>query len=465
MRMSEFEVSMSYTPQRGVSGVSGVRSLLAGVMLVAAAMAVTMVVTMGGALAATSNATTPIGTANVNEAGFDEARLARIDARMLEALENGVMVGGHALIARHGKVIYDRTFGLADREKATPVRPDTLYRIYSMTKPITTVALLMLYEEGRFLLDDPVGRYLPELADLKVSKTHSTGQEMRVSPGRQVTVRDLLRHTGGLTYGIFGDTPVDRLYREADLLRAPTTAEFTRRLGQLPLLHEPGERWHYSVSVDVQGRLIEVLSGVSLGEFLRTRIFEPLAMHDTTFVVTAAQQPRLAQLYSPLGTTLDWNTPWTWTAETRLVPADPELTRPYIEGHTFESGGAGLVSSAQDYLRFALMLANEGVLDGTRILSPQTVRHMQRDHLQGIDSSGLWGMQTFGLGVGITGDPGGKHGNIASASAFGWGGAAGTDFWVDPEHDLVGIFMVQSLPHQTSLAKRFRVLTYQALVD
>jgi CubicO group peptidase (beta-lactamase class C family) len=264
---------------------------------------------------------------------------------------------------------------------------------------------------------------------------------------------------------LFGNSRVDELYLEADLLRAPTLAEFTARLGRLPLLFEPGTRWHYSVAVDVQARLVEVISGQRFGDFLRERIFRPLGMQDTFFVVPADKQPRLAQLYSPLGTELSWGEPWQFNDELALTPADPELTRPYFDGSLFESGGAGLVSSAGDYLRFALMLAGGGEWGGVRLLAPRTVEHLRADHSRELDKSGLWGLDTFGLGVGIVTDPAAANGELGAAGAYGWGGAAGTNFWIDPEDDIVGLFMVQSVPHQTPLAKKFRVLTYQALID
>ncbi len=398
-------------------------------------------------------------------AGFSPSRLERIDARMQEAVDAGVMVGGHALIARDGKVVYDELWGQADRENGKPLEHDTLYRIYSMTKPITSVALLMLYEEGRFLLEDPVAAYLPELANLRILRETPEGEMEAATPLRQPTIRDLLRHSAGLTYGVFGDTAVDRRYREADIFRAASLEEFTDKLGQLPLLFEPGTRWHYSVAVDVQGRLVEVIAGMPFGEFLHSRIFAPLGMDDTSFVVPNAKQERLAQLYSPAGTELSWDQPWQFSTETELVPADPELTRPYLDGSLFESGGAGLVSTSEDYLRFALMLAGGGAYNGVRLLAPGTVRHMQGNHIQGMDRSGLWGMGAFGLGVGVTGDPAGANGELGSEKAYGWGGAAGTNFWVDPENNIVGLFMVQSVPHQTPLAKRFRVLTYQAFME
>ena len=404
-------------------------------------------------------------TGKPQRAGFDPDRLARIDARMSEAVAAGIMVGGQAAIAKDGKVIYRQVWGDADREAGTPMQEDTLYRIYSMTKPITGVALMMLYEEGRFLLEDPVSMYLPELANLKLVSVDENGEPVEKAPMRQPSIRDLLRHTAGMSYGIFSNTPVDLAYREAELLQAPTLEEFTKRLGQLPLLLEPGTRWHYSVSVDVQGRLVEVLSGMPFGEFLDQRIFGPLGMEDTFFVVPEDKQDRLAQLYSPKGTVMNWNEPWQFSTETELEPADPRLTEGYLKTMGFESGGGGLVSSTDDYLKFAQMLVNEGEYNGTRLLAPGTIELMTGNHIQGMDSSGLWRMDAFGLGVGVVQDPSAVSGELGPSGTYGWGGAAGTLFWVDPENDLTAVFMVQSVPHQTPLSRRFKVLTYQALVE
>ncbi|WOJ94047.1 serine hydrolase domain-containing protein [Congregibacter variabilis] len=406
-----------------------------------------------------------IPSASPAREGFSGERLARINDRMEEAVSEGIMVGAHGVIARNGTIVFDETWGMADREAGKPMTDDALFRIYSMSKPITAVALMMLYEEGHFLLEDPVSKYIPELQGLVLAQEDQNGDVLNKAPYRQPSIGDVLSHTAGMTYGIFGNTAVDKLYREADLLRAPDLTEFSKRLGTLPLLFQPGSRWHYSVSVDVQGYLVEVLSGQPFGDFLQERIFGPLGMTDTFFVVPEAKQSRLATLYSPKGTVMDWNTPWQFTAETELVPADPELTRPYLDGSLFQSGGGGLVSSTADYLRFALMLANGGSLNGAQLLSPKTVEHMRKNHLGDADSSGLWGMDGFGLGVGIIESTAGKSGELGADNAYGWGGAAGTNFWVDPEDNIVGLFMVQSVPHQTPLAKKFRVLTYQALMD
>ncbi|MFT7321802.1 serine hydrolase domain-containing protein, partial [Congregibacter sp.] len=346
--------------------------------------------------------------------GFSSERLERINDRMEEAVDEGIMVGGHGVIARNGAIVFNETWGLADREAGRPMSDDALFRIYSMSKPITAVAVMMLHEEGRFLLEDPVSQYLPELQGLSLAQEDENGNLVSKAPNRQPTIRDLLRHTAGMTYGIFSNTGVDKLYRDAELLRAPNLAEFSKRLGTLPLLFQPGARWHYSVSVDLQGRLVEVVSGQAFGDFLKERIFEPLGMKDTFFVVPEEKQSRLAALYSPKGTVMDWNTPWPFNAETELEPADPELTRPYLDGSLFQSGGGGLISSTDDYLRFALMLANGGHLNGAQLLSPKTIQHMQKNHLGSADSTGIWGMDGFGLGVGIIDSTAGKSGELGA---------------------------------------------------
>lgn len=396
--------------------------------------------------------------------GFSAQRLMNIDRRMNEAVKAGVMAGGQGLIIKSGEAIYRGSWGYADRELQTPLTDNTRFRIYSMTKPITSVALLMLYEEGHFLLEDPVADYLPELADLKLARVSADGTVSLVEPSKQPSIRDLLRHTAGFTYGIFSDTPVDQQYRQSQLLQATTLQEFSERLGRLPLLLEPGSRWHYSVSVDVQGRLIEVITGKPFSEFLQERIFSPLAMSKTSFRLNEEESKDLAQLYSPIGTTLDWNSTWNFSDEQGLEVAAAELTAPYLDGSLFESGGGGLISTLSDYAKFARLLANQGEFEGKRLLSPHTVALMRSDNLDGANSDGLWSMDSFGLGVGVVSDPAKRSGELGGRGSFGWGGAAGTNFWIDPSNDLVGIFMVQSIPHQTPLAKKFQVLTYSSLI-
>lgn len=396
--------------------------------------------------------------------GISETRRALIDTRMREAVDAGLMSGAQALVAQQGKVLLRAEWGFADRESQTGFTDNTLFRIYSMSKPVTSVALLTLYEQGHFLLGDPVAKYLPEFKDLKRLAVDEQGREILVTPARPPTIRDLLRHTAGLTYGIFGNTSVDQRYRKADLLRVPDLATFTSKLSELPLQYDPGSRWHYSVSVDVQGRLIEVLSGKSFGAYLKQMIFEPLAMTSTGFRVGEDRTADLAQLYTPAGANMDWGSVYPDTTESSLEVADPALTKPYLEGGTFESGGAGLVSTLDDYLRFAQMLANGGELDGVRILSPQTVKLLRSDHLAGIDASGLWSMDGFGLGVGVINDPAGRSGELGGSGTYGWGGAAGTDFWIDPENSVVGVFMIQSIPHRTTLSEIFRNMIYASLL-
>ena len=416
--------------------------------------------------------------------GFSSERLAEVTRFMNARVEDGTMVGGQGLIARRGKIVYQENYGLADREGDTAMTDDAIFRIYSMTKPITAVAVMMLYEEGRFFLNDPVGRYLPDMANLEVALSTADGGTGMVSDGtqsrgvgkgdeslvgqtrkprRQPTIRDLLTHTAGLTYGIFGNTEVDKLYREARLM-GPTQdlQTFVTELGKLPLQYEPGTQWHYSVAVDVQGALVEAVSGMSFWDFLRTRIFEPLDMADTYFTLPAAKHDRLAQLYAPEG--VGNGGFFARATGPGLEVAAPAVSTRYLQGTKFHSGGGGLVSTTRDYLRFAQMLLNGGELDGVRLLSPKTIELMTMNHLGDIPMGFNRQGAGFGLGFGLVLDPG-LSGEVSSAGEYNWGGAAGTRFWIDPEEELIGIFMVQSLPHRTRLGGEFKVLTYQALVE
>jgi len=418
--------------------------------------------------------------------GFDPERLQRISEYMKGRVADGTMVGGMGMIARNGKVAYVDTWGMRDREAGLPMTEDTIFRIYSMSKPVTSVALMMLWEEGKFFLDDPVARYLPQLADLQVavstadgdtkaasdgtqSSTIGTGDETKVgqtrAPRRQPSIRDLLRHTAGMTYGVFGNTEVDQKYRELGLLtETPDLEDFVSKLGTVPLQYEPGSRWHYSVSVDVQGRLVEVLSGMKFGEFLAKRIFTPLGMTDTSFVVPEDKTYRFAQLYSPADTA-EGNLAWlSQPKSSQLVVAQEMANRNFRPGATFESGGGGLVSTASDYLLFCQMLLNGGELNGARLLAPKTIELMTSNQLGDIQMGfGRRGVG-FGLGFAVTLDQS-RTGDAGSTGEYNWGGAAGTRFWIDPEQNLIGIFMVQSMPHRTRLGGEYKILTYQALVD
>ncbi|MDP6377781.1 MAG: serine hydrolase domain-containing protein [Pseudomonadales bacterium] len=418
--------------------------------------------------------------------GMSSQRLVRLTEHMGQAVDGGVMVGGQAMIARGGRVVYEQVWGQADREAAKPMTSDTIFRIYSMSKPITSVAVMMLYEEGRFFLNDPVARYLPAVANLEVAVSTADGVTRAESDGttsrtigsgdaawegerrkakRQPTVRDLLRHTAGMTYGYFGNTEVDRMYRSVDLMPSDTTlSDFITRLGELPLQYDPGTRWHYSVAVDVQGALVEAISGMRFGEFLERRLFGPLGMVDTSFIIADDKRHRLAQMYSPADAREDTSVFLAPSKSKQLKVAPPIVSKGYLPGATFEGGGGGLLSTAEDYLRFSQMLLNGGELDGVRILSPKTVELMTTDHMKGVGREFGRGGYGFGLGFAVMESPG-ESGEVGSAGEFNWGGAAGTRFWIDPQEQLIGIFMVQSIPHRTRLGSEFKVLTYQAITD
>jgi CubicO group peptidase (beta-lactamase class C family) len=399
--------------------------------------------------------------------GLSSSRLAYIRSVMNRHVAEKQIPGAAGLIARRGKIAYQEAFGMADIETGRPMRLDTIHRIYSMTKPVTSVAVMMLYEEGKFQLNDPVAKYLPEFAKMQVGieeKDPQTGKPtLKTVPAkRPVTVRDLLRHTAGLTYGFFSETLVDQEYRKARILSDQNLAEFVTHLTQIPLVYEPGTRWHYSVSVDVLGRLVEVLSGKSFDQFLQERIFTPLEMRDTGFYVPAEKKDRLAKLYSP---TRDGKIQPAIICATRqeCVEKFPNAVPSYLEPPTLLSGGGGLVSTAHDYLRFCQMLLNKGQYDGKRLLSRKTVELMSSDNLGNIP--GTRPGYGFGLGFAVSIAPG-EAGMMGSAGEYNWGGAAGTRFWIDPQEDLIGIFMIQILPHTgLEYGSEFRVLTYQAIAD
>ena len=425
-------------------------------------------------------------TTQPSRVGMSSERLQRLTDHMNQAVAQGVMVGGLGMIARNGRIVYRETYGQSDREAAKPMEMDDIFRIYSMSKPMTSVAVMMLYEEGHFFLNDPVARYIPELANLVVATSTADGETVAVSdgttsstvgvgdeskegqtrkPSRQPTIRDLLSHTAGFSYGFFGNTEVDKQYRAADLMQAGDTLEqFVTQLGKIPLQYDPGTRWHYSVSVDIQGRLVEVVSGMRFGEFLQKRLFEPLDMVDTSFTVPQEKLDRLAQIYSPEGTEEGASAFLTPNTSSTLVVSPASVNDSFMEGATFESGGGGLVSTARDYMRFSQMMLNGGELDGVRILSPKTVELMTINHLGDIKMGfGRRGIG-FGLGFAVALDQG-RIGELGSVGEYNWGGAAGTRFWIDPEEQLIGIFMVQSIPHRTRLGSDFKNLTYQAIIE
>jgi CubicO group peptidase (beta-lactamase class C family) len=406
-----------------------------------------------------------LGNAKPESAGFSSERLARVHHQMQSLIDEKALAGIVTVLARHGKVLECKTYGKQDLANVKPMAPDTIFRIFSMTKPVTAVAMMLLFEEGKWKPGDPIERYIPELAHLKVfAGTDSAGNMLFEDPKHPPTVGELLTHTAGFTYGFFGDTPVDKAYRENNPLAAGSLTEFAQKLGKLPLLYQPGERWMYSVSVDVQGLLVERLSGQSLADFMRERIFKPLGMSDTGFFVPAEKLPRLASLYS--GGKDGKLTPMTSNAG--LLPEDP--TKP----PGMASGGGGLYSTVPDYLRFAQMLANGGELNGVRLLAPSSVQLLRANHLAERLQNGTFGIGYYfmqpGLGYGydvaVLEDPA-KLGSPAGRGTFLWDGLAGTWFWVDPTNDVVFVGMIQRLlntPGAPDVENTSRALVYQALV-
>jgi CubicO group peptidase (beta-lactamase class C family) len=393
------------------------------------------------------------------EVGISSQRLSRIDEFVERHIEANHFAGAVTLVSRHARVVQFEAYGMQDIEGGVPMARDSIFRIYSMTKPITSVAVMILFEEGRFLLNDPVSKYLPEFEGLEVGVEETdeeTGEKVlkTVPVNHEVTIRDLLRHTSGLTYGFWGDSLVDQMYIEQKVLTDDATIQETvAKLGVIPLKHQPGTVWEYGLSTDVLGRLVEVLSGQSFDEFLEARIFGPLGMKDTGFWVPPESADRLAAVYESN------------EDNTAIAPYDPGKTRDYLSEPTYFSGGGGLVSTAEDYARFCQMLLNGGEFGGVRILGSETVELMVSDHLAGIDDRRDLGPYGFGLGFAVTKDRG-VSGEILSAGSYGWGGMAHTGFWIDPQEELVGVFMTQLLP-DSPLPYRdlFRPVVYQAIVD
>jgi CubicO group peptidase (beta-lactamase class C family) len=397
--------------------------------------------------------------------GLSAERLDRIPAFFEEHyVATGKLAGVLTLVARRGQVAHLGCTGVRNTATAEPMTPDTIFRIYSMTKPIVSVALMTLYEEGRFQLDDPVSRFIPSWADLRVWSDGTADSYRTTYPERDMQVRDLLTHTSGLTYGFMARHPVDALYRRrgVDAEGSEDLAEMIDKLAELPLVFSPGTRWSYSVATDVCGHLCELLSGQRLDDLLRARIFEPLGMVDTGFSVPEAEAHRLSANYA-------------WTPKDPLLCFDDPATSTYLTPPTFLSGGGGLVSTAHDYLRFASMLANRGELDGRRVLGRKTVEYMALNHLPGGVDLAAMGQRVFsevsydgigfGLGVSVVLDPA-RAGVIGSIGEHGWGGAASTMFWIDRSEELVGMILTQLMPSSTHPIRReLKALVYQALVD
>jgi len=406
-------------------------------------------------------------------ARFDTARLERIDAHYQNALDAGEMPGARAVIYQGGDIVYARNWGFRDIEKQKPITDDTVFHIFSMSKPVTSVAVMMLFEEGKFLLHEPIAKYIPELADLRVyDAQNGTGTPPTRPARRQPTIHDVLTHTSGFTYGLFDQSPVGAMYRQNELefTGRMDLQEFVSKLGKLPLRTDPGTVWNYSVSTDVLGRLVEVASGMSFGAFLKTRLFDPLGMKDTGFTYQAHNSDRMATLYSPKGIPGQFAEKGFLAQPTGpgFEPAPEAFLATYQPDARFESGGGGLFSTTGDYLRFAKMLLNGGALDGVQILSPTAVNMMRKNAIgdmpPGQRVSSIMPNQGigFGLGFGVTIDQS-QSGLILPKHSYFWGGAAGTVFWIDPKNDLIALFMTQIVPHNTTLRQDMWALTYQAM--
>ena len=390
------------------------------------------------------------------EAGLSPAGLARIGAYIKNEIATNKIPGAVMLIQRHGQTAYYETFGVRDPATKAPMTADTIFRIYSMSKPITTVAAMMLVEEGKLQLDDPVAKFIPAFKDVKVG-VEKKGDDGKltldlVAPRRPMTVQDLMRHTSGLTYGFFGEGLVKKAYVDAKIFSEDVdNAGFADRVAKLPLAYQPGTTWDYSHSTDILGRVVEVVSGKSLYAFEKERILDPLGMKDTSFYVTdKAKQPRIAEPFP----------------NDRTIGNDAMMNDPRV-AMKWESGGGGMVSTIGDYARFVRMLANGGTLDGKRYLSPKTVAYMGSNHIgpaAGVVNGPYYlpgpGFG-FGLGFAVRTEPGVSFAE-GSVGEMNWSGAGGTTFWIDPKEDMFVVFMSQTVQHRTRHRVALKNLVYGA---
>jgi CubicO group peptidase (beta-lactamase class C family) len=391
------------------------------------------------------------------QVGLSQEGLDRIAKMLREDSSKGVIPGAVLLVARHGKVAAFESAGILDPATKGPMTREAIFRIYSMSKPVTTVCAMMLMEEGKISLDDPVAKYIPAFAQTRVGveKADLAGGKPAIELTTQrspITIQDLMRHTSGITYGFFGSTPAKHAYVEAGIMKGDfTNAEFADRIAKLPLAYQPGTTWDYSHSTDILGRVIEVVSGMPLYQFEKQRVLDPLRMQDTAFYVTdAAKQPRIAEPF-PNDRALGID----------LVMGDPRV------GGKWESGGGGMVSTASDYARFLEMLLKGGTLNGKRYLSAKTVAYMTADHLEGIVPGPYYlpgRGYGFGLGFAVRTTAGGAP-FAGSVGDYTWSGVAGTSFWVDPKEDLFVVFMMQSPRLRTHYMSVIRNMVYASIVS
>ncbi len=397
------------------------------------------------------------------QVGLSAARLARISGWMRGWVDSGKLPGMTVCVMRRGQLAFAETHGKADVERNKPMRPDTIVRIYSMTKPLTSTAIMMLYEEGRFQLDDPISKFIPAFKNPRVYAGGSRGKIDSVPAEREITFRDLLTHTSGLTYGFMESTPVDAVYRDQKIDFGTATAslaDVVERLAAVPLIAQPGKAWNYSVATDVLGYLVQVISGQPFDVFLREKVLKPLGMLDTDFIVAKDKQERFATCYMP-------------GKDGKLAVMDDPTKSTYLAPRNGYSGGGGLAGTAGDYLRFCKFMLNKGELDGVRLLGRKTVELMTSNHLPGdmadmgmprFSESPYYGIG-FGLGFSVMINPA-KAQILGTAGEYAWGGAASTAFWCDPAEDMAVVLLTQLYPSSTYPIRRdLRVLTYQAIVD
>ncbi|MBI1390816.1 MAG: serine hydrolase [bacterium] len=412
-------------------------------------------------------------TAAPEDAGMSSARLDRLDRYIQKAIDDQQVAGAVALIARGGSIVHHRAFGMQDADEKIPMKTDSMFRIASMSKAITTMAVMMLYEEGAFFLNDPVSKYIPEFADMKVLVENPGGGYRLVDAEQPITIRHLLTHTSGITYRFMKRPYLAEMYKENNIHNGmvpldETIGDMVKRLAKLPLYCQPGSKWEYGLNTDVLGYLVQVVSGKTLGEFCKERIFTPLGMNDTTFYVTPEQRKRLAAVYEPDGKG------GIRKCKDGLLEGDSvtySVNYPYDGAGTYFSGGAGLVSTSGDYCKFLMNLLFKGHGRTTHsplnslLLSPKSIELMTTVHTGDFEIPFRGPGYGFGLGFAILRDPG-KAGELGTEGAYDWGGFFSTTFWVDPEEGLIGILMTQKYPGGgMDLLNKFKVLTYQAIAE
>jgi len=391
--------------------------------------------------------------------GFVADRLPRIVRHIERYVDEGKLPGVLCLVSRGGEEAFFHAYGLRDVERGEPMRRDTVVRLYSMTKPVASVALMMLYEEGRFQLDDPVAKTIPAWRDLAVFDRGDAERYAVKPPDAPLAIKHLLTHTSGLTYGFMNQHPVDAMYRAADVTGG-TLEDMAEKLAAIPLKFSPSARWSYGVSTDVCGYLVERFSGQPLDEFIGERIAAPLGMTDSGFHVRAEAADRFAACYQHV------------PSDGYRLQDDPARSR-YRQRPTFLSGGGGMVGTIDDYHRFARMLLGKGALDGRRLLGRKTVEYMARNHLPGNCDLAAMGQPVFsetsyegvgfGLGFSVVVDPAAAN-VLGSPGEFAWGGAASTYFWIDPVEEVIAVFLTQLLPSSTyPIRRELKTLVYQAL--